>query len=118
MNRKVLWVTGIIVAVAVWAVAGCQTYDFEPVQPIAISQTTQESIIQARGARPEMMLLGDKSGSMALPVDPSDPDCKTGGNECGHKGELGFFPCNTSLCPTRWSEMQKAMGSFLPDAGN
>jgi hypothetical protein len=98
--------------------SACQTYDFEPVQPLAIAQTTQERVIQARGARPELMLLLDKSGSMDLPIDPSNPACTVGGKLCGRKGEVDFFACDTSVCPTRWSELQTAMASFIPATGN
>ncbi|HSP77727.1 MAG TPA: VWA domain-containing protein, partial [Myxococcaceae bacterium] len=56
--------------------AGCQTYDFEPVEPLALAQTTETRRIEARERKPNLMLLVDTSGSMTDPVDPADPDCK------------------------------------------
>ena len=47
----------ILLAWASLALVACQTYDFEPVEPLAFSQTTQTRVIQARAARPELMLL-------------------------------------------------------------
>jgi hypothetical protein len=44
--------------------ASCQTYDFEPVTPLAIAQTTQTKTITAKQLKPDLMLLIDKSGSM------------------------------------------------------
>ncbi|MCY1077157.1 adventurous gliding motility lipoprotein CglB [Archangium lansingense] len=91
---------------------GCQTYDFEPVQPLAISQTTETRRIEARARKPNLMLLVDTSGSMTDPADKSDPDCRPGGVLCGDSR-----PCNTAVCPTRWSELQKAMQTFLNESG-
>jgi hypothetical protein len=91
---------------------GCQTYDFEPVEPLAVSQTTETRNIAARARKPNLMLLVDTSGSMTDPVDKSDPDCTSGGVTCGDAR-----PCNTATCPTRWSELQAAMNGFLTDNG-
>lgn len=91
---------------------GCQTYDFEPVDPLAISQTTETRRIEAKAAKPNLMLLVDTSGSMKDPVDPTDPDCKVSGVLCGDAR-----PCNTTTCPTRWSELQAAMQDFLSSSG-
>lgn len=66
--------------------AGCQTYDFEPVSPLSIAQTTQSRNVVSRNLKPNLMLLVDKSGSMRTAV-PS------GG--------------------TRISELRNAMGQFL-----
>lgn len=44
--------------------AGCQTYDFEPVEPLAIAQTTQSKKVVAKQLKPNLMLLVDTSGSM------------------------------------------------------
>ncbi|NBD11011.1 adventurous gliding motility lipoprotein CglB [Corallococcus silvisoli] len=102
--------------------AGCQTYDFEPVDPLAIAQTTKETVITARKSKPDVMLLVDTSGSMTLPVNP---DMVVNGVQvCHRKDELGRdyicsddVPCDTSVCPTRWSELQGAMGPFLAESG-
>lgn len=52
-------------SVLVCAVAmTCQTYDFEPVTPLAIAQTTQTKKVTAKQLKPDLMLLIDKSGSM------------------------------------------------------
>ena len=93
--------------------AGCQTYDFEPVDPLAISQTTETRVVTARASKPNLMLLVDTSGSMTAPVDPSRPGCKQGAETCGSE----VNPCNTTVCPTRWSELQEAMKDFLDSSG-
>ncbi|CAM4463766.1 adventurous gliding motility lipoprotein CglB [Corallococcus exiguus] len=96
--------------------AGCQTYDFEPVDPLAIAQTTVESVITARRSKPDVMLLVDTSGSMTHPVNGQIPACtitvEGSQIECGEK-----YPCDTAVCPTRWSELQGAMGPFLAESG-
>ena len=103
--------------------AGCQTYDFEPVDPLAIAQTTKETVIAARRSKPDVMLLVDTSASMTLPVNPELT--VNGQKVCYLKDSAGGpdylcrdeFPCNTSVCPTRWSELQGAMGPFLSESG-
>ena len=50
---------------------GCQTYDFEPVEPLAVSQTTETRSIEARARKPNLMLLVDTSGSMTDPANKS-----------------------------------------------
>jgi hypothetical protein len=93
---------------------GCQTYDFEPVEPLAISQTTETRRIEARERKPNMMLLVDTSGSMTAPADPSLAACKRNGVVCGDD----TFQCPISSgCDTRWSALQKAMTDFLGSSG-
>lgn len=84
--------------------ASCMTYDFEPVVPLAVAQTTQPYTIVARRLRPNMMLLVDKSGSMEAPINPANPNCPAG---CGPGS-----PCPAS-CPTRISDLRNAMSAFL-----
>lgn len=76
---------------------GCQTYDFEPVDPLGLSREDNEREIVALNLKPHVMLLVDKSGSMDQPVDPS---------RCS--GEPG-----SATCPSRWSDLQAAMQRFL-----
>ncbi len=101
--------------------AGCQTYDFEPVDPLAIAQTTVESVITARKSKPDVMLLVDISGSMTKPVNAN---VVVGGARACDLTQDGYvftcgedYPCDTSKCPTRWSELQSAMGPFLGESG-
>ncbi|RKH71099.1 adventurous gliding motility lipoprotein CglB [Corallococcus aberystwythensis] len=101
--------------------AGCQTYDFEPVDPLAIAQTTKETVITARRSKPDVMLLVDISGSMTKPVNA---DLVVNGTRVCDLTEDGYvfacgedYPCDTSKCPTRWSELQGAMGPFLAESG-
>ena len=103
-------------------IAGCQTYDFEPVDPLAIAQTTIETVITARGSKPDVMLLVDTSGSMTLPVNSEIT--VNGTKVCYLKDPRGrdfvcsdADACNTAVCPTRWSELQGAMGPFLAESG-
>jgi hypothetical protein len=72
------------------AALGCQTYDFEPVEPLAIAQTTRRERVVSLGRLPNVMLVVDKSGSMADPIP--------GGG-------------------TRISELKTAMGGFLDTYG-
>lgn len=80
----------------------CQVYDFEPVTPIAITQTTQTKNVVARNLKPNLMILVDKSGSMNAPLNAATPTCGTcSGSTC------------PATCPTRISELRTAMGQFL-----
>lgn len=79
----------------------CQIYDFEPVTPIAIAQTTQARTIVAKKLKPNVMMLVDKSGSMNQAINGAAPNC----NNC-----LQGCPLT---CPTRISELKTAMGQFL-----
>ncbi|WP_309897367.1 adventurous gliding motility lipoprotein CglB [Archangium sp.] len=91
---------------------GCQTYDFEPVEPLAIAQTTETRRIEAREAKPNLMLLVDTSGSMAAPINKSLSVCQRNGEVCGDT-----FPCD-ARCETRWTALQKAMTDFLGASGS
>ncbi|QDF04543.1 adventurous gliding motility lipoprotein CglB [Myxococcus xanthus] len=97
-------------------VLACQTYDFEPVEPLAIAQTTVEQVINARQSKPNIMLLVDTSASMTDPVDPSNPACMVdydGSRRlCGRE-----LPCNVDVCPTRWTDLQAAVPPFLESSG-
>lgn len=118
MRAKLTPLSALLAGTVAALAAGCQTYDFEPVEPLAIAQTTVETVIKARQSKPNIMLLVDSSGSMTNPVneDPSVctvKDPATGQNVmCG-----GNAPCDTTKCPTRWSELQAAMGPFLASSG-
>ncbi|OJH37992.1 adventurous gliding motility lipoprotein CglB [Cystobacter ferrugineus] len=92
--------------------SACQTYDFEPVEPLAISQTTETRSIEARARKPNLMLLVDTSGSMMSPVDSKLSACTVNGEICGE-----YNPCDVTKCPTRWSALQDAMTSFLTESG-
>ena len=94
----------------------CQTYDFEPVEPLAIAQTTVEETIQARSRKPNIMMLVDVSGSMTDPVNKADPDCQVpDGDDLTTCGDT--LPCNPNVCPTRWTELQAAVPQFLANSG-
>lgn len=86
---------------------GCQTYDFEPVEPLVLAQTSVAEKRFGTALRPNLMLLVDTSGSMDLPVDPTDPDC-------GSCGTLGNPTCGSN-CTSRWSALQGAMSGILTD---
>lgn len=95
--------------------AGCQGYNFDPVSPNAVGQGLEEDLAFGRALKPNLMLVVDKSGSMDLPSDPTDPDCGLAdGGICGQgKQDL----CDPAACPTRWSELQAATGEFLASRG-
>lgn len=58
--------------------------------------------------KPNLMLVVDKSGSMAFPTAVGDPACPV---NCGATGSC------PAACPTRWSEMSGAMATFLTASG-
>ena len=80
-----------VLVVGALGAAACQTYDFEPVTPLAIAQTVKEVNIAAKPLKPALFLVVDKSGSMGLEVSP------------GVK---------------RIDAMKSAMGTFLTQAGS
>jgi hypothetical protein len=104
-----------ILGCAAMAALGCQTYDFEPVEPLAIAQTTQPRTVAARSLRPNLLLVVDTSGSMLIPANPAAPECQVGGVACGINQGQPVCPSN---CPTRLSEMKVAMNSFLGQFGS
>jgi hypothetical protein len=89
-------------APALLFVTACQTYEFQPVTPIAIAQTTQTKNVVARTLKPNLMILVDKSGSMNFPLNPNLPTC----NGCN-------APSCPASCPTRISDLRIAMGQFV-----
>jgi hypothetical protein len=107
----VLVAVGSVALAAVVIVVGCQTYDFEPVQPLAIAQTTASYSTVGRSLRANMALLVDKSGSMDFPLDPTNAACPTG---CAQTGQ----PKCPAGCPTRWTELKSAMTQFLTTSGS
>jgi hypothetical protein len=94
MRAKLKILSALAVGITAGLFAGCQTYDFEPVDPLALGQTTVLRKVEARGLKPNLMLLVDTSGSMGLPVD-----------------------CDAAPCPARWTELQGAMNTFLTQNG-
>jgi hypothetical protein len=78
------------------------------VVPLAVGQTTQKFRQVAKKKKPNVMLLVDKSGSMDAPVNPSHPNCTPG---CGPTG----MQCPPG-CPTRMSELKRAMDTFLRES--
>jgi hypothetical protein len=95
------------VVAAALAVVGCQTYDFEPVRPLAIAQTDDVQQITAMKLKPDLMILLDKSGSMAGAINPT-----------GTCASCSFPMCNEGTCPTRMGQMQAAMNTFLTSSGD
>ena len=105
MNRSLAMT---LVGAALACASACQTYDFEPVVPLAVAQTTQVRNVIARQFKPNMMILLDKSGSMAGPINPADTNCPAA--SCPG-------PSCPAACPTRISELRNAMGQFLTQNG-
>ena len=105
---------GVAVLGLLLSASACQTYDFEPVKPLSIGQTQTSTDIQAVANKPNFMLLVDKSGSMDQPVDPTIAACHVGGINgplCGDPQKAN--PCSTAVCPTRWSELVKALDNYI-----
>lgn len=116
VNKAVL--AAFVVGTGAGFAAGCQVYDFEPVVPLTIEQYTTEVEVVARSLKPNLMLLVDKSGSMDLPADRTDPDCTVdAGVFCGEPSAPDCVTSGPNACATRWSELQGAMGEFLTNNG-
>src|SRR5712692_3992346 len=93
---------------------GCQTYNFEPVTPLAVSQTTQSKTITARQDKANTMLVFDRSGSLWLPIDSTVPACRLdgGAGTCGQNAD----DCPVA-CVTRDRAIKSAMNTFLTNYG-
>ncbi|MBS1149684.1 MAG: cglB [Myxococcaceae bacterium] len=104
MKNKIL--LAFLVGSAAGVAAGCQTYDFEPVEPLAIAQTTQSKTVIGRQLKPNLMFLIDKSGSMNFAADDSVAPCTSKCNQSG-------FPACAAGCPTRLQALKLAMNTFL-----
>jgi hypothetical protein len=92
MRAKLTILSALAAGITAGALVGCQTYDFEPVDPLALGQTTVLRTVEAKNVKPNMMLLVDTSGSM------NDP-ASSGGSA------------------TRWTELKGAMNTFLSANG-
>jgi hypothetical protein len=104
----------VVLATVAALLAGCQVYDFEPVTPLSLGQTSQVTVLQVTPFKPNLLLLVDKSGSMDLPIDTTNLACFTapGGEICGQDKS---FPCDVATCPTRWSTLSTTVTQFLQD---
>src|SRR4051794_24464305 len=111
-SMKLKLISAFAVGAIAGGFAGCQVYDFQPVEPLAIAQTTQYKNVIAKQLKPDLMFLIDKSGSMAFPSDTSKPTCPA---NCG-PDDSGGSTCPAS-CPTRISELRIAMDSFFKNNG-
>jgi hypothetical protein len=98
--QRMTWIRGALLAAAVAAV-GCQTYDFEPVKPLAVAQTVQSKTVAAHNLKPNIMLLIDKSGSMNQAIDGTAATCNGCTSNC------------PGTCPTRISVLKSTMDTFL-----
>jgi hypothetical protein len=110
-SRLTAVLAAIVVPVAA-LLGACQVYDFEPVTPLSLGQTSQVTTLQVTPFKPNLLLLVDKSGSMDLPLDTTNLACFTapGGETCGQDKS---FPCDTTTCPTRWSTLSSTVTQFL-----
>ncbi len=77
--------------------AGCTVYQLEPVEPLAFSQRERSGVLYGTVRKANLVFAVDRSGSMEDPVNPA---CPVG-----------------PLCPTRWSELRRAMEDFLARQG-
>ena len=84
---------------------GCQTYDFERVEPAAFTFQIANEQKVGTNLRPNVVVLLDRSGSMAQPINPADPACPA---TCQTAG----LPC-PATCATRVTELRSAMDTFF-----
>ena len=94
--------------VSTLVLASCQNYDFQPVAPLFYRNITVTK--SEKAPRADVMVVIDRSGSMGFPIDPFNSACP---NKCGD----GVGTCPAS-CPTRISELRKAMPDFFNSAKN
>jgi hypothetical protein len=117
MSAKLTALFAFALGSTIGLVAGCQKYDFEPVSPVALSQTSSSYSVIARKLKPDIMLTVDNSGSMYMPINPSLSQCRLAdGGSCGTDYTDPSSYCGPS-CPTRTSELRRAMTTFFSDAG-
>ncbi|HZJ54593.1 MAG TPA: adventurous gliding motility lipoprotein CglB [Myxococcaceae bacterium] len=95
---------------ALMVAVACQTYDFQPVTPVSLGQTTTEVSITAKQLKPNLMMVLDRSGSMRLPFDPTPAACGT----CGQTGQPS---CDPATCPSRWDVLTSTASDFLSQHG-
>ena len=61
--------------------------------------------------RPYVVFVVDRSSTMILPIDTTDPDCRLGdGSVCGTQGR---DDCPPTTCPTRWRTVKAMVEPFL-----
>jgi hypothetical protein len=117
MSAKLNALFAFAIGATIGVVVGCQRYDFQPVSPIALSQRSDSYSVIATKLLPDIMLTVDNSGSMYLPINPSLPACRLAdGGACGTDYTDPSSYCGPS-CPTRTSELRRAMAAFFADAG-
>ena len=84
MSAKLSALFAFALGAIIGVVLGCQKYDFQPVSPIALSQTSSSYSVIAKKLKPNIMLMVDNSGSMYLPIDPNASACRfADGGPCG-----------------------------------
>jgi hypothetical protein len=98
MSRRALLAAWLLSATA------CQVYDFQPVSPTTVGQTTDDVGIAAHGIPPNVMIVVDKSGSMDGPIDRTAAACQVNGNVCGTVSCGSPTDC-PAACKTRISEL-------------
>src|SRR5215468_7378153 len=108
MNRPLATLALGALGVAVAIAAACQAYDFEPVKPLSVGQDSRSVPLAFNRPKPNLMILEDKSGSMANPVTSGGPskmtvlkqvmgDFLTGSPTVARVG-LTKFPGSASSC--------------------
>ncbi len=100
--RAVYVVASVLAALS----SGCVVYDLEPVEPLAWSQREKEGRLYGTLHKANLFFAVDRSGSMNEPVSRALPGCAA---PCGASGA----PLCPASCPTRWTELRRALGDFV-----
>lgn len=93
----------LLLGLAAAGLTACQVYDLSPVTPFNVVQKHDVTRLEPFKPKPNLLVLVDRSGSMANPVSAGDARCAG----CGDG-----TPC-PAACPTKEKVLKAALATFL-----